>query len=160
MKNKFFYLLSTLMLIGVAQVFFTGCGSSDNNSTNCSSGYVYSSTYGGCLSQGSCASGMGLYNGSCVYISATSTGTCTTAGYTWNGTSCVYGSSSCGTGYYFNGSSCIVSNGTTGVCTAGYVWNGSTCVYSGTSGTGGGLVAYCPYGYQYSSYTGMCMLVM
>jgi hypothetical protein len=79
--KKLLLIPAALCLITISLVL-TGCGQSTGSTTaatsaassSCSSGYVYSSTYG-CLLQSSCASGYGLYNGTCVY-----TGTTTTSG--------------------------------------------------------------------------------
>ncbi len=61
---QFKWQLPTMMLLILA-----GCGSATSTTTgtaaSCASGYVDTSGYG-CLSQGSCPSGYGSYNGTCV----------------------------------------------------------------------------------------------
>ncbi|OFZ83293.1 MAG: hypothetical protein A2583_09210 [Bdellovibrionales bacterium RIFOXYD1_FULL_53_11] len=83
--KKFSNRYMTASLVVAAAFILSGCGSSEstgttatssNTSASCTTGYVYSSTYG-CLLQGTCSSGYGLYNGSCILLSGTtSTGTC------------------------------------------------------------------------------------
>ena len=74
--RKVFLIVAGSCLIATS-LLLTGCGqatasTASNASNSCGSGYVSSSTYG-CLQQSGCASGYGLYNGSCVYVGTSST---------------------------------------------------------------------------------------
>ena len=69
------YLVAILFVIFGSVLL--GCGQNGSTtaaqtyaSSSCSSGYVFSSSYG-CLLQSTCGSGYGLYNGSCVLVGAT-----------------------------------------------------------------------------------------
>ena len=81
MEKLIFSVMGLLMM--TVLLALTGCGqassaasSAGTTSSSCSSGYVYSSTYG-CLLQSTCGSGYGLYNGSCIYVGTTTTsGSC------------------------------------------------------------------------------------
>jgi hypothetical protein len=139
MKNLnlsiFKVLPGVIALLGA--LFLLGCGTS-NTSTNgvsattgsCSTGYLYSATYG-CLAEGSCSSGYALYNNSCVYVGTTTTTSCST-GYTYNSTyGCLYTGTTTTTTYQ-------------GSCTTGYVQTLYGCLVQGT----------CPSGYGYAY--GMC----
>jgi hypothetical protein len=77
--KKVFYVTGLIFL----SVILTGCGQSPTTATAaaaavvtptsiCSSGYVYSSTYG-CLLQSNCPTGYGLYSGACVGLSSAAT---------------------------------------------------------------------------------------
>src|ERR1700733_9701422 len=86
MKSLIFLIVSTLFIGGL----FVACGTSGTGgstftsvaaTSTCSTGYVYSATYG-CLSQGNCPAGYGSYNGTCAVASSTmGYGTYGTTGY-------------------------------------------------------------------------------
>ncbi len=95
------------------------------------------------------------------------------AGYTWNGSSCVYTGQPgvtqvCQTGYYWNGTQCVYGQG--GTCPSPYVWNGTACVQQG-GGTGGygcpsgyywngfSCASVCPYGSYWNYYTQSCAVI-
>ena len=83
----------TLMMVipGFAVLMlFAACGSNSGSSDpgvaavgTCSAGYVYSTSYG-CIVQGSCPAGSGMYNNTCV--PATASQCTTTTGYPTTGT--------------------------------------------------------------------------
>lgn len=82
MKNIIYRISKVLALVAIA-VLVSGCGKDDDASTTlatavasgtCAAGYVYNSTYG-CLPQGSCPSGYGIYNNQCLVGTVTTTTT-------------------------------------------------------------------------------------
>ena len=132
-------LLSLIGLVGL--IIVSGCaGSSQTAATTataaygqCTTGYVYSTSYG-CLPQSGCSSGYALYNNSCIYVGTTTSQTCT-SGYTWNGSSCVYSgvATTCQTGYTLVGNQCVFSGNTTvntcgGTCPVGYSQTSYGCL--------------------------------
>jgi hypothetical protein len=151
MKNKLLLLLSSLSLLAGSQILFVGCGSSSSSTPavatstvagSCSAGYVYTATYG-CLTQGSCPSGYGDYNGQCVVGSS---GSCT-AGYVYTQYGCLT-QGSCPSGYGSYNGQCVVATSGSGY---GYGYG------YGTTGTGSGY-PYCPAGYTYVASANMCYL--
>jgi len=73
--------IKVILVLGVAS-FLVGCGqvapapatatTALTNTPACATGSVYSVSYG-CLPQGGCGTGYGLYNGNCVLLGTTST---------------------------------------------------------------------------------------
>ena len=142
-------------LIALSMVMF-GCGSSQNTSNygatgTCSSGYLYSSTYG-CLPQSNCQTGYALYNNSCVYVGYTTTSTTScTSGYVYTTQyGCqLQGSTACSTGYVSTSSyGCVLGTTTTttstqyqGTCSVGYVQTAYGCLPQGNCMTGYGYTS-------------------
>src|SRR5690348_10252119 len=70
------YQLALILLTAASATLPIGCGKGDNNppvpttpgnATACAAGSVYSTQYG-CLPQGGCPSGQGVYNNQCVAV--------------------------------------------------------------------------------------------
>ena len=92
----------SIALIGLlALSVLSSCGNSGTATSGtattltatCSTGYVYSATYG-CLAQSTCSSGYGLYNNQCVYLGTTATTTTCPTGYTLYSNQCIASSTS------------------------------------------------------------------
>lgn len=154
MRNRLQTIQALLGALAVA--LLAGCGSSNSgtttavvttSATSCSTGYIYSSTYG-CLPQSSCPSGYGLYNNQCVLVT---TGTTCDAGYVFSSTYGCLPQSGCGTGYALYNGQCIYVGSTTISCPTGYVVSGNQCIYS-TSTTTSSCQGSCQAGYTQTVY--------
>jgi len=152
MKNFKQVLLMVLSFASIAT--FQGCG---NNSTvpvipynsastaygnSCGTGYVYS-TYG-CLPQGNCQAGFGLYNNTCVQGSTGPVAN-NSCGY-GNILSTTYGcipQGGCPTGYGLYNNACVYAsslvNGSSPTCNAGYVHTVNGCLVQGPCQSGYGF---------------------
>lgn len=142
-----------------------GCGGSSGGSRSnvkaggpmCGPGQVSTQAYG-CLSQGGCQAGYGMYNNQCYPGTLANT---PGGGYQ-------YGAGSCNGGQVYTYHGCLPTNG----CSNGYGWYQSQCIppltigqngvpnqfnsyyggggYSGGGGYQGGYnTGYMPYGYYY-----------
>lgn len=139
---------SLAIFVGSALLVLTGCGqagstatttsSAGTTSTSCSSGYVYSSYYG-CLLQSSCASGYGLYNGSCVLLTGYSTTTSSTGCVSISQSIPFYGSSAQidSSGDLYAGT--IPSSSTYGTVVVGSSSSVSGTTFTGSSSYGGSV---------------------
>jgi hypothetical protein len=137
MKNSSYGLLITGFLIAVA-VTLSSCGKTDPTaattvvtqpSTSCGGGNVYSPSYG-CIPQGSCGSGYGMYNNQCVPL----TGAVTNPGYPNSGYP-TYGN--CSAGQVYTQMGCL----TQGNCPSGFGSYNGMCIY--------GMVGF-TWGYTYN----------
>lgn len=147
-------MIEFLILLGLGLLLASCAKDSDSSATtavtagSCSSGYIYSSTYG-CLLQSSCPSGYGLYNNQCVLVSGATT-TCS-SGYVYSATYGCLPQSTCSAGYALYSNQCIYVGSSTLSCPTGYVMSGTQCVLS-TSTTTSSCQGSCTAGYTQTVY--------
>jgi hypothetical protein len=144
------------VMLNIVAGLVTGCGATTSNvvgttgtssalttlpaaantttANTCSTGYVYSTTYG-CLLQSNCATGYGMYNGSCVLLTGTNAGSgACPAGSVYSAQYGCLVQGNCPIGYGLDGTSCVSLSGTTGAttcqgsCNAGYVQTAYGCL--------------------------------
>lgn len=132
--------LSYCLYAAVAAVMLIACQKKDDGGKsaatpagNCGSGYVYSSQYG-CLQQGNCPSGQGLYNNQCT-LATGNIGNCS-SGQVYTQYGCL-AQGNCPSGQARYGNQCVMAYNPGG---NQYCVNGN-CNYNGQNG----------YNYQYQN---------